>query len=36
MPEIESREFSKRLGESLLNIRLGRVKDTHGWIYKVD
>lgn len=36
MPEVEKREFSKKMLENLISVRLGRVKDNHGWVFKVD
>jgi len=36
LPSVESREFSNKVDSTLRDIRKGRVKDTHDWIYKIN
>ncbi len=35
MPGLEGRIFSKKMVETLQDLRKGNIKDNHGWIYKI-
>lgn len=35
LPPVESRKYSNKVGQLLNDIKLGRINDTHNWMYKI-